>query len=324
MPDLALRSRIVDELHEFIREAASAGTAAKNPGHREAFHWPPPSPSYRYHLAKGDWSGHATFEAYGETFDVEVAETRYGVFGRCPATWHEARGTTVGQMLRNLKDAAEPLFKRQRIIAQTIGRSSRFTGSLRELSPLELVKLLYCPDRDVASDAHIEIETHASWQVFGPALVEIIRDRSHPMRRSAQWCVLDLFEDLDSFCDTPELRADAVAAMRDLVWDAEDDYARTVFKAGVVLGGHVPAEIGGPVLLECLAAPSRIGRRSAIHGLFHVVEWEPAMQDRVVQSLREAAQSESDPQLSEFATQMARDIEAAAFDHVDEPRFEGE
>ncbi|MEQ1821707.1 MAG: hypothetical protein ABL949_04300 [Fimbriimonadaceae bacterium] len=323
MPEAGLKSRLVEELAAFIEAASltAGNSTAINPGHRQAFHWPPPSPSYRYHLPKSAWSSSACFSAHGEEFFVEVAETKYGVFGRSPSTWHEARGKDVAEMLKNLKAAAEPLFRRQVLIATTIGKSGRFTGSLSQLEPIDLIKLLYCPDRDVANDAHIEIETHASWHIFGPALIEIIRDRKHPNRRSAQWCVLDLFEDLDSFCDTPEMREEAVRAIRDLIWDAEDDYARTVFKAGVVLGGHMPAEIGGPVLLECLNTPSKVGRRSAIHGLFHVVEWEPSMKDTISQALAECGARESHPQLCDFALQMARDIAAGNYDHVQEPMF---
>lgn len=318
-----MKCQLVEELSAFVEAAAAVASSTKavNPGHRHAFHWPPPSPSYRYHLPRDAWSGSATFTAYGEEFQVEVAETRYGVFGRCHATWHEARGKDLSEMLKNLKNTAEPLFKRQLTIAQTLGRPDKFTGSLCQLEPLDLVKLLYCPDRDVANDAHIEIETHASWHIFGPALIWIIQDRKHPQRRSAQWCVLDLFEDLASFCDTPDLRDDAVSAIHDLIWDAEDDYCRTIFKAGVVLGGHVPTEIGGPVLLQCLHAPSKIGRRSAIHGLFHVVEWEATMRPQVAQALAECASIESDPLLKDFAEHMARDIAAGNYEHIQEPTF---
>jgi hypothetical protein len=109
--------------------------------------------------------------------------------------------------------------------------------------------------------------------------------------------------------------------MRDLIWNAEDDYARTIYKAGVVLGGHIPEKHGGPTLLECLNAPSKIGRRSAIHGLFHVVEWIPGMKDEVVARLQEAAQREPEPELKEFARLMSRDIAHGEYDHIAEPIF---
>lgn len=325
VPEILMANRLADELRDFVI-AETGGTASKaiNPGHRHAFHWPPPPPSYRFHLHASDWAGKTTFAAHGETFDVEVATTPYGVFGRCQQTWHEAKGQDLDEMLSNLKRSAEPLFKRQFTIAKTLGLDGRFTGTLRQLEPIDLLKLLYCPDRDVAGNARTEIEMHASLKIFGPALVFVLQDRTHPLRRSAQWCVLDLFEDLDSFCDTPESKLSAVQAMKQILWDAEDDFARTVYKAGVVLGGHLMSEVGGPVLLECLEAPSRIGRRSAIHGLFHVAEWEPSLRRQIVESV--AARSEVDPEpiLREYAKNMARDIAAGGTDHVAEPVFDGE
>ncbi len=227
-------------------------------------------------------------------------------------------------MLENLSQVAEPLFRRQRTIAETLGQTGRFTGNIRELPFGDLLKLLYCPDRDVANEARIGIETHASLGVFGPSLIEVLKDERHPCRRSAQWCVLDLFEDLPSFCHTAQERDSAVGAMRALIWNAPDDYARTTFKAGVVLGGHLPAEIGGPVLMECLDAPSKYGRRAAIHGLFHVVEWDPAQLGTVVSALQRHSENESDPLLKAFAWQMSEDIASGDADHVTEPLFEDE
>src|SRR5262249_30763102 len=158
-------------------------------------------------------------------------------------------------MLSQLAKAAEPLFQRQICINECRGLEGRFKGHIRDLNPSDLIKLLYCTDRDVANDAHTEIDTHASQRIFTPALVAILNDRRHPYRRSAQWCVLDLFEDLPSFCRHEDEEEAAIQAMRDLIWDAEDDYARTIYKAGVVLGGHLPHKHGGPILLECLNAP---------------------------------------------------------------------
>ena len=112
--------------------------------------------------------------------------------------------------------------------------------------------------------------------------------------------------------------------MRDLIWSAPDDYARTIYKAGVVLGGHCPAEIGGNALIHCLNAPSAVGRRSAIHGLFHVVEWEPSLRDEVVRAIRKAAKGERTLELKEFAKLMADDIERGEYDHVPEPVLPGE
>ncbi len=296
-------------------------TDVREPGHRVKFHWPPHPVSHEYHVPASAWTGKAEMAAYGETFEVRVAQTEHGVFGRCEELWHEARGTNLDAMLRKLRVDAEPLFKRQFAIAHALGGERRFKGHLRDLLPLDLLRLLYCEDRDVAADAAVEIETHASAGIFFPALLTILRDRRHPMRRSAQWCVLDLFEDLPSFARTTEEQAQAVEAMREMLWDAEDDVCRTIYKAGVVLGGHVSGKMGGPALLSTLNAPSRIGRRAAMHGLYHVVEWSPEMRDIVVWALSGAAKDDPERVLRRYADNMARDISRGA-DHVPDPVFD--
>jgi hypothetical protein len=317
---------LVEEMRAFQAEAArSAGsTAAVKPGHRVPFHWPPHPVSHDYHVLASDWRGKGKVEIHGEVFPVRIARTQHGVFGRIDSLWVEARGESEASMLKGLQRIAEPLFARQFAIARTLGLAGRFTGSIRDLPDIDLLKLLYCPDRDVSNEARTAIELHASTGIFGPPLIEILRDRKHPFRRSAQWCVLDLFEDIQSFCPSPQEEAAAVEAMKQLIWDAEDDFARTIYKAGVVLGGHIPDRHGGPVLLECLKAPSRVGRRAAIHGLFHVVEWHPQSRVTVVKALRGLAQNDADPALREYAAMMGRDIAAGAIDHVGEPTFDGE
>jgi hypothetical protein len=315
---------LVESLSAFIsREVARNGgsTVARKPAHRVKFHWPPHPVSYSFHVLASDWSGKASFDAHGETFEVETAATPYGIFGRCNAIWLEARGDTPEDMLKEMVRTAEPLFERQLLTCRCLEQTGRFSGHIRDLGPEDLLKLLYCENRDIANDARIEIETHQSSHQFTPALITILKDDRHPNRRSAQWCVLDLFEDLPSFCRTEQEELDAVQAMKELIWNAEDDYARTIYKAGVVLGGHIPHKHGGPTLLECLKAPSKIGRRSAIHGLFHVVEWMPSMRDEVVAALLHEAESEPVPQLKEFARLMARDIAHADYDHIPEPIF---
>lgn len=318
---------IARELTAFVeRDVVRLGgkTEALEPSQRVKFDWPPHPVSYSYHVLASDWKQGAALEIDGESFPVEIAATPYGVFGRCNDLWLESRGQSADEMLANLRLSAEPLFLRQRTINACLEREGRFADHVRDLQPLDLLKLLYCSDRDISNDARIEIETHASSHVFAPALTAILRDQRHPYRRSAQWCVLDLFEDLPSFCSSPEQEEDAVRAMKELIWSAQDDFGRIIYKAGVVLGGHIPHKHGGPVLLECLAAPSRIGRRSAIHGLFHVVEWLPAMRDQVVAGLEQVADSDPDPQLREYAEFMARDIENNEYEHVPEPVFAGE
>jgi len=320
-------SALVADLREFVSEWVrlhGGFTTAANPGHRVPFHWPPHPVSHAYHVLASDWSGKGRVEIHGEVFPVRIARTQYGVFGRIDGLWLEAKGSGDDSMYESLRKEAEPLFQRQLSIAESLGMKGRFTGSIRDLPDIDLLKLLYCRDRDVPNEAALAIELHASAGIFGPALVEILRDDRHPLRRSAQWCVLDLFEDIHSFCPTPAEEEQAILAMRDLIWNAADDYARTIYKAGVVLGGHIPDRHGGPVLLECLKAPSRVGRRSAIHGLFHVVEWHPESRVTVVKSLEEVAAHDPDATLREYAALMARDIAAGQMDHVGEPVFEDE
>lgn len=314
---------LADEFCRWMDEVVSGlgTTVAREPGHRVVFHWPPHPVSRDFHVAASDWTDEAVFEAHRETFAVVVANTEHGVFVRCEELWHEARGATLEAALQRIRREVEPLFKRQFSIARALSVPGRFTGHVRDLPSLDLLRLLYCEDRDVAADATVEIETHASTGLFFPSLVEILRDRRHPLRRSAQWCVLDLFEDLPSFARTKEEQSEAVEAMRAMLMDAEDDYCRTVYKAGVVLGGHVSGDWGGPALLSALSSPSRIGRRAAIHGLYHVVEWNPEMRDLVVWSLGGVAANDPEPVLRRYANDMARDI-ARGRDHVPDPVFE--
>ena len=318
----ALAHELTSYIEEFVGKSGS--TKAIKPGHRVKFSWPPHPISYSYHVLASDWTGTATLFSHGEQFPVTVAKTPHGVFGRCEPLWLESRGDTLESMLDNMAREAAPFLRRQYEIADTLGREERFRGTVRELAAIDLLKLLYCKDRDVANDAQREIETHARSGLFTPALIQVLNDRKHPYRRSAQWCVLDMFEDLPSFCQNGNHEAAAIDAMKGLIWDAEDDYARTAFKAGVVLGGHVPASHGGPVLLQCLDAPSKIGRRSTIHGLYHVVEWLPDMRDQVVAALRRQAEHDPEPLLRSYASAMADDIENDNAEHFQEPMFPDE
>jgi len=309
-------------IDEFVKKAGSS--KAIKPGHRVKFSWPPHPVSYSYHVLASDWTGSASFAAHGEEFPVQVARTPHGVFGRCEPLWLEARGDTLEGMLAQMAREAEPFLIRQYTIAEALQREGRFKGTVRELGALDLLKLLYCKDRDVANDSQREIETHARSGLFTPSLVSVLNDSKHAYRRSAQWCVLDMFEDLPSFCRNADDEQAALAAMKGLIWNAEDDYARTAFKAGVVLGGHIPASYGGPVLIECLESPSKIGRRSAIHGLYHVVEWMPDLRDQVVAALRSQSEKDPEPLLRSYAKAMADDIESDNAEHFQEPLFADE
>lgn len=314
---------VLKGLREFITLAAQSygTTEAVCPPHRSKFHWPPHPVSYEYHVLGSDWSGEATFVAHDEEFQVRVAKTHFGVFGRCDDLWNEARGESEDEMLQELAKASEPLFKRQFAISKCIGQSTRYKGDIRDLSPLNLLKLFYCEDRDVANSAHLLVEVSKNRRSYFPSLCHILKDRTHPWRRSAQWCVLDLFEDLPSFTKSEQDEVDAVDAMKSLLMDAKDDFARTVYKAGVVMGGHLPHRRGNTALLECLESSSIIGRRSAIHGLFHVCEWVPELANDVVHKLRDHGKSEPDPQLAIFSFAIAEDILRKTIDHTPEPVF---
>ena len=318
---------IVDELRKFIDEsvvAAGGDTKPINPGHRIPFHWPPHPVSADFHVLASDWTARASFEAHGETFDVLVAKTPFGLFGRCDEFWNEARGETLEEVLEQLKQGTEPIFSRQFAISGTLGFEGRYAGAVHELRPAELVKLLYCLDRDVAHEAHTQIETQASNGVYSGALLEILLDRRHKARRVAQWCVLDMLEDLPAFFPSSEGQRKAVDAVCDLIWEAEDDFARTIYKAGVVLGGHICTGPAADALIACIDAPSKVGRRSAIHAVFHLAEWMPARKGQILTALRNAAAKDDEPQLREFAQSMASDIEAGTIDPKTEPLFADE
>lgn len=294
------------------------------PSHRTPFHWPPHAVSHSYHVHPTDWRGEASIEMHGERFRVQVARTPFGVFGKVEELWLEAKGEDEDSMLGGLRVAAEPLFKRQFQIAHCLGEERRFVGKIRELDDLALFKLLYCEDRDVSHDATTVLELRATRANYLPSMLLVLADDGHPWRRASQWAVLDLLEDFQTFCRQPEEIGAAVQAIKKLMWSAEDDFARTIFKAGVVLGGHIPASAGMSALLECMSAPSRICRRAAYHGLFHVVEWEPSVREDVISAMRVCASKDPDPQLQVYAARMADDIASGGIDHVEEPVFEGE
>lgn len=318
---------VVRELEAYIERAVKASggdTSPLRPSHRVPFHWPPHPVSYDYHVLPSDWSSRTQIEMHGEPFDVEIAKTAVGVFGRCETLWNEARGVTMQEMLDGLKAGCEPYFKRQFAIATTLERDGRFKGTLQELAAADLVKLLYCTDRDVAHEAHTIIETRASTGLFSYALVEVVKDERHPARRIAQWCALDMFEDLPAYFPEADKQTAAIDAIKSLIWSASDDYARTIYKAGVVLGGHICTEPAADALIACVTAPSKYGRRSAIHACFHLAEWMPSRRNQTIEALRAASENDAEPSLREFARCMVRDIGAGAVEHVTEPIFSGE
>lgn len=320
----ALEQSFAKDLKSYILSAVErlgGSTEPVRPAHRVPFHWPPHPISKDFHVLQSDWSGKASLELHGETFEVDIARTAQGIFGRIDRIWNEAKAPTEEQVLELLKTGAAPYFDRQFEIGKCLGLPGRYTGSFKELSQLDNLKLLFCPDRDVAHTAQLNLESHASSNLFGPALIAILQDNLHPHRRSAQWCVLDMFEDLPSFCKGEELQNQAIQAIRDLIWNAGDDYARTIYKAGVVLGGHICTEHAARALLDCVKAPSKYGRRSAIHAVFHLAEWMPDQRDNVISVLDQAASGDPESALRDFAASMAHDVRARANDHIAEPLF---
>lgn len=294
------------------------------PGHRIKFHWPPPQVSFEYRIPPSDFAEEIEFTYHGETFSAKVADTAHGFFARCEELWLEVKAESIEDLAVQLEEGSRPLLDRQWAIGNALEINQRYTGRVRDLDPLSLLKLLYCSDRDAAHTAHSAIEASAASHLYTYSLSRILRDNRHPYSRTAQWCVLDLYEDFAAFCKSEQERNEAIGAIRDFLWNAPDDLVRCAFKAGVVLGGHVPSKLGRPVLVECLRSPSRYGRRSAIHGLFHIVEWEPSTRESVIEDLRAYAESETDADLRRFALGIADDLEQEHYDHLPEPIFAGE
>ncbi|MFN3730356.1 MAG: hypothetical protein ACK4XJ_11690 [Fimbriimonadaceae bacterium] len=326
-PRAATPESLAAELEQVVDAVVAAlggDTTPIKPGPRVPFHWPPHPLSTNYLVHASDWTGTGLFTCMDESHPAQLARTNEWFFARSPEFFSESKGASREEALEALGAATEPLFQRQWAMAEALGLDQRFQGSIRELPPIGLLRLLYCRDRDVAFDSSVEIERAAGSGLYTPALIAILNDDRHPHRYSAQWCVLDLFEDLPTFCKTQRQEMQAVHAMRDLILRSPVDYARTVYKAGVVLGGQLPGELGAPVLMECLRSPHRVGRRSAIHGLFHVAEWDAGMRETVIKALQAHALEEPDADLREFAWHIAADVEAGSVDHVIEPVFEGE
>lgn len=306
-----------------IQRANPSGNpvAALDPGHRHAFQWPPHAVSRDFHVVPDDWKETTQHDFRGETYEVQWAETEQGIFGRVIGLWNEAKGRTREEVLNALEEGAGPWLSRMDTISEALGLPSRFHGYITDLPSPSLAALLFARDRDVAYRALTEIEKRASQLQFADAFVAILRDTCHPYRRTAQWCVLDMLEDYRAFCRTDSEIQAVVDAIESLMCEAPDDYCRAVYKAGVVLGGHFCNEPAANALTRLLIAPSKIGRRSAMHAVFHLVEWLPDHRVEVVNALRSAAESETEPLLKEFALSQAHDIDTGAIEHKEEPVF---
>lgn len=309
----------LDDFLERERQRNNGKSPALNPGQRKQFLWPRQSISRQYNVKPTDFTRSFRFETHGEAFDVLLAETPFGIFGKCEDLKAEAKGTTLEQMLANLEREVEPLFSRQFAIARTLGLRRRFEGNISELEPADHLKLLYCEDRDVAHAAMFEIEAHSGSGDFGPALVRILEDDSHPYRRTAQWCTLDILEDLPNVIRDEEWQTKCFAAIRSLLDSAEDDYARTIYKAGDVLGDHVANEHAQELLVDVARnGRSPIGRRSAIHGLFHLCEWRPDSVPEVLDALQAIGRTDPEPTLRAYASSLA-DCIAHGMPHGPDP-----
>ncbi len=314
-----IRDRLIESIDRAV--ARFGGTTAIAPGHMSPWHWPPRAPSLEFNVLPGQFQESELIVIDGERFPTKIAETPYGVFGRVDRLWHEARAQTVEEVREKLIHMADPWVLRRHQIGSLIEQPGRFDGLISELEPLQLLQLLYAADRSIGHEAITVIESHSNPHLFGPSLVAILEDRRHPMRRAAQWAVLDMFEDLPSFCASSAQMTASIEAMRGLIWDAEDDYARAIYKAGVVLGGHVCTLEAAEALLACFSAPSRIGRRAAYHASFHLAEWMPEQRERIVAMLTEASTADPEPVLREYCAAMSRDVAAGDTDHVADPFF---
>ncbi len=317
---------ILAGVNDVIQRANPSRTPlpAVDPGHRYSFHWPPHAISRDYHVTSDQWKTSSQHELRGESYEIQWAETEHGMFGRVIDLWNEAKGDSQDEVLFGLEKGAAPWLDRMDCISSTLGLQSRYHGLIRELTSGQLAALLFAQDRDIAYAASTEIEKRASQLTFSEAFVAILSDEYHPYRRTAQWCVLDMLEDYRAFCKTDAEVSANVDAILKLMMNAPDDYARTIYKAGVVLGGHFCNEPAANALIKCINAPSRIGRRSAMHAVFHLVEWLPDHRTDVVNALHSAAERESEPLLKEFALSQANDIESGAMEHKEEPVFSDE
>jgi hypothetical protein len=293
----------------------------KKPDHYTPFHWPVHPISHDYAIPKGAWNQIVSWEFHGKIFEVLVAETHQGFFGRCEGMRAEAMGASLQGMLKELKKTCEPLYQRRMEVARRLDLPEPYQGSLNDLDLLSLFKLFFANDRALAHDAANRLETGLPHAMMPHAMLEILRETQHQNRRVAQWLVLDMLEHHESYVTSEVTDADFASALRDLMWDAQDDYARTIFKAGVVLGGHMCTPASANTILELFSAPSAIARRSAMHASFHLREWMPEQEQSVLEKLALIAESDPEPLLTVYANGLRADILSGDTDHVLEPTF---
>lgn len=333
MNQLAESQDVVSSLNEYLAEATrelGSRSPARDPGHYHPWHWPLHPVSTEYHIPTSAFTETGTVEIAARPVEIAIARTASGVFCRCDHYRAEARGETLESAQKALITSIRPLLTRKALIAALTGIESpgtpgRYSGPMRDLPPDALVKLFFASDRSVAHDACHEIEASEHRRLFTDAFRRILDERAHPYRRTAQWLVLDQFEELPYYCADAECEQAVIQSIFDLMWeDADDDYGRTIYKAGIVLGGHVLTDFSAERLMALLEAPSKIARRSAMHAVFHTAEWMPNLRDVLVDRLKTIAPNEPEPQLRDFALAMARDIAAEETDHIMEPVFADE
>lgn len=315
-----------DALAEHL-EKATQGLSTNEvirPEDYKPWKWPPHPVSFDFPIPKDAWTGRAILEARGGQFEVEVATTEFGVFGRCHELLLESRGPHIAEMLTHMAFLAEPLLVRQERKASALGLTGRFTNPIRSVGPLGWLQLLFAEDRAIARDAQAEIETEGPALLFSASLMRILLEAKHPMRRQAQWAVLDILEDIQSYFPTPLEQDRAVDVILEFMDTTLDDYARAVFKAGVVLGGHVCSDYAADGVLKLFHSKNKIARRSAMHCVFHLAEWLPSRRSEITNALRAVGQTDPEPLLRHYATAMARDVEAGGVDHILEPKFDDE
>ena len=130
---------IIADLDKAVAAAvktASGRTVPVRPSHRIPFHWPPHAVSMDFHVLASDWSGSDEFELDGEIFEVSIAKTPFGIFGRCVKYWNEAKANSLEEVIEGLKKGLKPLLDRQRAIGHALGMPGRCTDEVRKSLPV--------------------------------------------------------------------------------------------------------------------------------------------------------------------------------------------
>lgn len=298
--------------------------APLKPDHYKPFHWPLHPISHDYAIPKEAWNQAVTWTFHGRSFEVLVATTSQGYFGRCEGMRAEATGVGLEEMLKELERTCEPLYRRRTEVAAKLGLDEPYQGSLNDLDILSLFKLFFANDRALAHDAANRLETGLPHAMMPHLLLEVLKESKHQNRRVAQWLALDMLEHHESYTNAEVTDVEFAEAIKTLMWNATDDYARTMFKAGVVLGGHMCTAASAKTILALISSPSPIARRSAMHASFHLREWMPEQEEAVLSILKQVELNDPEPMLRAYANGLQADILSGDTDHVLEPTFSNE